>query len=287
MIASRMARIDASGIRKVFDLAARMKNPVNLSIGQPDFDIPDNIKEAAIEAIRRGENKYTVTQGIEELRRRVAEHLKSEYGWRPEGVLITSGVSGALLLALLVLVNEGDEVLIPDPYFVMYKHLVNLCGGVPVFVDTYPDFHITAEKIEPRITDRTKLLLLNSPSNPTGIVDSAREMKEIAGLSARRNLFVITDEIYSTFCYDGPYPSLISHMRQNVLLITGFSKSHGFTGWRLGYAAGPEKIIEEMTKLQQYSFVCAPSMVQWAGLEAFETDMTAYREAYKKKRDII
>ena len=287
MIASRMAKIDASGIRKVFDLAAKLKNPINFSIGQPDFDIPENIKQAACKAIRQGKNKYTVTQGIEELRLKIGAIIKDEYEWEPGGILITSGVSGALVLALLVTVDEGDEVLIGDPYFVMYKHLVNLAGGVPVFIDTYPDFRMTAERIQRHITKRTKLLLLNSPCNPTGAVNPPEDMRDIARLAKEKNLFVITDEIYKAFCYDGEYPSLFPHIKENVLLITGFSKSHALTGWRLGYAAGDKKVIEEMTKLQQYSFVCAPSMVQWAGLAALETEMHSYIEAYRKKRDLV
>jgi len=287
MIAGRMAKIDASGIRKVFDLAAKLKNPVDFSIGQPDFDVPENIKQAACEAIRQGKNKYTVTQGIEELRLKVAATIKDEYDWEPGGILITSGVSGALVLVLLVMVDEGDEVLIGDPYFVMYKHLVNLAGGVPVFVDTYPDFHMTAERIQRHITKRTKLLILNSPCNPTGAVNPPQDMKDIAHLADEKNLFVITDEIYKTFCYEGKYPSVVPHMKENVLLVTGFSKSHAFTGWRLGYAAGDKKVIEEMTKLQQYSFVCAPSMVQWAGLVALETETRSHVETYRRRRDLV
>jgi len=168
MIARRMAKLDASGIRKVFDLAASMSDPINLSIGQPDFDVPAQVKEAAIQTIRQGKNRYTVTQGIPELHDALRKRLVAQKGFEPDALLVTSGVSGALLLAFLVLINEGDEVLVPDPYFVMYKHLVNLCGGTPVFVDTYPDFIVSAARLRPHVTPKTKLVLLNSPANPTG-----------------------------------------------------------------------------------------------------------------------
>jgi len=286
-IARRVAKIDASGIRRVFDLAAGMKNPVNFSIGQPDFDIADPVKEAAIEAIRKGFNKYTVTQGIPELREVILQRVALEYNWEPEGLLITSGVSGGLVLALLALVEEGDEVLIPDPYFVMYKHLVNLCGGVARFVSTYPDFHLKAERIERHLTERCKVLILNSPSNPTGVVLTADELRDIAALAEERGIFIITDEIYKAFCYDSPYQSIIRWRRENVLLLDGFSKSYGFTGWRLGYAAGPADVIQEMTKLQQYSFVCAPSIVQYAGVKALETDISKEVEMFRRRRDLL
>ena len=286
-IAKRMAMIDASGIRKVFDLAARMENPVDFSIGQPDFDVPLEVKEAAIEALRSGFNKYTVTQGIPELRQALLARISRDYHWEPEGILVTCGVSGGLVLALLVLVDSGDEVLMADPYFVMYKHLVHLAGGVPRFVSTYPDFRLTRERIESRLSPKSKVLILNSPSNPTGVLLTEKELEGIAALVEERNLFVITDEIYRSFCYDGPYPSFLSHRKENVLLLDGFSKSHALAGWRLGFAAGPEELISEMTKLQQYTFVCAPSMVQYAGIKALQVPMEKYVEAYRKRRDMI
>ena len=168
-IADRTHAVDASGIRKVFDLAATLENPIDLSIGQPDFDVPDPIKRAAVDAIQQGFNKYTQTQGIAPLVGQVRARLDHRFPKLGDeyGLLVTSGVSGALALLMLSCVQPGDEVLIPDPYFVMYKHLVSLAGGVPVFVDTYPDFQLSAERIEPLITERTKLLLFNSPSNPS------------------------------------------------------------------------------------------------------------------------
>ena len=286
MIARRMAELDASGIRKVFDLAATMTDPINLSIGQPDFDIPQPVQEAAIAAIRQGKNRYTVTQGIPELHAALRKCIVAQKGFEPDGLLVTSGVSGALVLAFLTLVNEGDEVLIPDPYFVMYKHLVNLCGGVPIFVDTYPDFVVTAERLQRHITPKTKLLLLNSPANPTGALIPDAELSAIAAMAVEHGLLVISDEIYDFFAYDGLSKS-VGAICPNTLVMGGFSKSHAMTGWRLGYVAGPKDIIQEMTKLQQFSFVCAPSFAQAAGLVALETDTSAYVETYRRKRDVI
>jgi len=284
VIASRMAKLDSSGIRKVFDLAATMTNPVNLSIGQPDFDVPDGVKDAAIEAIRAGKNKYTVTQGIAEMHSALRAKLKREKGIEADGFLVSSGVSGALLLAFLVLINDGDEVIIPDPYFVMYKHLVNLCGGVPVFVDTYPDFAVTAERLRARVTEKTKMILLNAPGNPTGALIAEAELAKIAALAREQDVVLLSDEIYDCFVYDGVLPS-VGALYPKTLVMGGFSKSHAMTGWRLGYAAGPAEIIQEMTKLQQFSFVCAPSFAQYAGVAALGVDTSSYRDAYRKKRD--
>lgn len=287
MIAERMSQIDASGIRKVFDLAAKMKDPVNLSIGQPDFDVPESIREAAIRAIRTGHNKYTQTQGMGDLRDYIAGMLMEEFAWTDKpNVLITSGVSGALVLAFEVLINPGDEVIMLDPYFVMYRHLVNLTGGVPVEVDTYPDFRPNPDKIAAAITPRTKLLLLNSPSNPTGVVYTREEMEKIADIARRHDLLVVSDEIYNLYCYDAPFVSM-AELYDKTLLMRGFSKTYAMTGWRMGYCTGPNEVIEKMTMLQQYSFVCAPSMAQAASIEALKTDMSDKAAAYKHKRDIV
>ncbi|MFB3892871.1 MAG: pyridoxal phosphate-dependent aminotransferase [Phycisphaerae bacterium] len=294
-IADRMRLIDASGIRKVFDLAAKMADPINLSIGQPDFDVPDHLKEIAIQAIRRGQNKYTQTQGTAQLLEAVAEQCRREFGWHDphrgasfgeRGYLVTSGTSGALMLALLATVNPGDEVVFTDPYFVMYKHLTALCGGVPVAVDTYPNFRPDVQRIADAITDRTRLLIINSPTNPTGCVWTERELRDLADVAAKRDLLVISDEIYNLFCYDQPFVSLVS-VYDNTLLLRGFSKSYAMTGWRMGWCTGPKAIVDKMTMLQQYSFVCAPSMAQAAGPAALATDMSAAAAAYKRKRDMV
>jgi aspartate aminotransferase len=285
-ISSRMNKIDASGIRKVFNLAKDMKNPVNLSIGQPDFDIPDHLKDEAIEAIKKGHNTYTLTQGIPELRTEVRNHLEKRR-INPEEILITSGVSGGILLSLFAIINPGDEIIIPDPYFVMYKHLVNLLDGKPVFIDTYPDFRFTAERIAPKITSKTKAILLNSPANPTGVALDNDDLQKLANLAEKHSLLVISDEIYSPFSYDSHHKS-IAEFYDKTLVLDGFSKSHAMTGWRLGYAAGPAELIDQMTKVQQYTFVCAPSIAQKAGVEALKSHvMQDYIDAYKEKREII
>ncbi len=285
MIADRMRKIDASGIRKVFDLAAKLKDPINLSIGQPDYDVPEIIKAAAIDAIRQGRNSYTQTQGVEGLRQRIQQQIESDTGVSEAPVLVTSGVSGGLLLALMASVNQGDEVLIGDPYFVMYKHLVNLVGGKPVFVDTYPDFKLTPDRVEPLINERTRMLIINSPSNPCGVVLSKVEIAALLDVARKHNLLVLTDEIYDAFCYDQPYESAFGGY-ENTLLLKGYSKTYGMTGWRLGYASGPAELIQAMTMLQQYSFVCAPSMVQFAGIAAMEVDMSAAVAEFKARRDL-
>ncbi|RMH59232.1 MAG: pyridoxal phosphate-dependent aminotransferase [Candidatus Hydrogenedentota bacterium] len=288
MLHSRTQLIDASGIRKVFDLAADLRDPINLSIGQPDFDVPEPVKQAAMEAIRAGHNRYTVTQGITELREAVRDHLNEtrRTSYDTSNILITSGVSGGLLLAFLSLFGPGDEVIIPDPYFVMYKHLLRILGATPVFADTYPDFRFTAERIEPLISEKTKAIVIGSPSNPTGVVVSETEWKEIVSLVAKKNLLLISDEIYDAFVYDGSFHSPAA-LHENVLLLGGFSKSHAMTGWRIGFAAGDKDLINAMTTFQQFTFVCAPSMVQHAALEALKTKIGRYREAYRRKRDLL
>jgi aspartate aminotransferase/aminotransferase len=285
MIAERMKIIDASGIRKVFDLAKNLKDPINLSIGQPDFDVPDVLKEEAIAAIRKGFNRYTVTQGIDELRKRVEKEL-SKKGIHFEDTLITSGVSGGLLLAFMVVINPGDEVIIPDPYFVMYKHLVNLVGGVPRYLDTYPDFACDGKKLAALITRKTKMIIINSPSNPTGVVYGEKVLKAVAEVARQRDILVVSDEIYDSFAYDGSYAHLGKYYK-NTLTLNGFSKSHSMTGWRVGYAAGPQEIIREMTKLQQYTFVCAPSFAQVAAVRGLDHPMGRFLDEYRRKRDLV
>lgn len=295
-IADRMKHLDASGIRKVFDLAAKMCDPINLSIGQPHFDVPDEVKSEAIAAIKKGFNKYTQTQGIAELRQAVAKIVEDEIGWDivteasssqdSKSCLITSGTSGALLLAFMVLINPGDEVILLDPYFVMYKHLVNLVGGKPIIVDTYPDFLPTPDRIADAITQRTRLMVINSPCNPTGRVYPADLLKEIAQIAADRGLLIISDEIYNLFCYDTPFCSIASFY-DDTLILRGFSKSYAMTGWRLGWCVGPAEIIEKMTMLQQYSFVCAPSPAQVAGVAALKCDMSEQVAQYRRKRDMV
>ena len=285
-IADRTRSFDASGIRKVFDLAARMKNPVNLSIGQPDYDVPEAIRLACIDALQHRKNSYSPTQGIAPLLSKLQSRVDTEYGHEDRQVFVSSGTSGGLVLALLSIVNPGDEVIFFDPYFVMYEALVKLVGGVPVVIDTYPDFRIDAGRVEAAITPKTKLVLLNSPANPTGAVASPQDVADLADLTARRKIALVSDELYRMFMYDEPFVSP-ARFNPQTIVIDGFSKSHGMTGWRLGFVHGPAEIMNAMIKLQQYTFVCAPQPVQWAGVTAMDVEMGEYVSAYRQKRDRI
>lgn len=285
-LAKRTTRIDSSGIRKVFALAADMKDPVNLSIGQPHFDVPDAIKETAIDSIRSGKNSYTLTAGLPAFR----EKIKQSYlrrGLDLGDVMITSGVSGGILLSLMATLDEGDEIIIPDPYFVMYMHLTNFIAAKPVYMDTYPDFQIDPEKLKRLITPKTKAILLNSPCNPTGVVLSVDTLKAVCEVAEKHGILIISDEIYEAFLYDETQLRSPAEFYPYTLILNGFSKSSAMTGWRLGYAYGPKEIIAAMINIQMYSFVCAPSFAQYAGMEAMEYDMSSYRADYKQKRDRI
>ena len=284
-IADRMNHIDASGIRKVFALAATMTDPINLSIGQPDYDIDDAVKQSLINAVQEGHNAYTQTWGIEALREACSEYYQGKFGVPLENVMITAGTSGGLFLALMTTVNPCDEVLIADPYFVMYKHLVNVLGGQAIPIDTYPDFKLTPERIEAAITPKSKLLILNSPSNPTGISLNAAELDAIAATAKKHDLLILSDEIYEGLHYDGA-PDTIVGRYDNLILLNGFSKIAAMTGHRVGYAAGPEDIIQQMNTLQQYTYVCAPSAAQHAAVTALKIDHTHTVDAYREKRDL-
>jgi len=288
-IADRTSLIDASGIRKVFALAANLKDPVNFSIGIPDFDVPEPVKASAIEAIQSGKNSYSQTAGDEELLAKLRCKVSADYGINDPVVMVTSGTSGALLLTFLATINPGDEVIVTDPYFVMYKHVVNMVGGKCVFIDTYPDFKLHVDKMEAAITDKTKMIIVNSPANPTGSVYSDEELKQLAAVADKHGILVMSDEIYDDFCYDGKFPSIANHY-DKTLLLKGFSKSHAMTGWRQGYVAAEPvlaNVIEQMTKLQQYTFVCAPTPFQKAAITAIDTDISGYVKDYRKKRDMI
>lgn len=285
-IADRTASFDSSGIRRVFDLAAKLKDPINLSIGQPDFDVPDEIKEATIEAIRSGKNAYSPTQGIAPLREAILADIRKQYPGQQRDVFISSGTSGGLVLTMLSMINPGDEVIFMDPYFVMYPALVRLCGGVPVMVDSYPDFRLDPAKIEAAITPKTKMILINSPGNPTGVVASDEDQKAVARIAADQNVVLVSDEIYSRFFYDGKFYSPAAE-NPDTLVIDGFSKSHAMTGWRVGYVHGPPEIIATMLKIQQYSFVCSPQPAQWGALRAMEVSLQGNVDDYRRKRDYI
>ena len=285
-IADRTKCFDSSGIRKVFDLGAKLDNPINLSIGQPDFDVPTEVRKAAIDAIESGKNGYALTQGMPVLREKLQKQVDEEYGHDDRELFVTSGTSGGLLLAMMALVNPGDEVIVFDPYFVMYDALAAVVGGKVVYVNTYPDFRIDLDRVAEAITPKTKVILFNSPANPTGVVASEEEVRGLAELAAERDVVLLSDEIYRAFCYDSDFVSP-ARFNSQALVIDGFSKSHGMPGWRLGFAHGPSEIIQQMIKLQQYSFVCAPQPAQWAGAVAVDTDITQHIEAYRRKRDML
>ncbi len=285
-IAERMSRIDASGIRKAFELARKLKDPINLSIGLPDFQPPEAALKAAAHAIASGANAYTVTQGIPELVGPLQARVDAEYGHPDRQVLITAGSSGALTLALACVVNPGEEVVLFDPGFTMYRHLTTLAGGACVMVDTYPDFRPTAARVEAVLSPRTKCVIVNSPGNPTGQVATATELEDLADLCRRRGILLISDEVYRSFCHDGPFVSP-ARFNEDVLVVDGFSKSHGMTGWRLGFAHGPRRLIQEMAKLQQFTFICAPSIAQHGGAAALDHDLRPQADAYRRKRDMV
>jgi aspartate/methionine/tyrosine aminotransferase len=284
-IADRMRHIEVSGIRKVFDLAANLKNPVNLSIGQPHFPVPTAIKQAARAAIDQDKNGYTVTQGIPELRAKLKADLTRRYpGQQDREVFITSGTSGGLVLALLSVINPGDEVVFFDPYFVMYPHFIAIAGGKSVILDTYPDFQIDIKKVAAAITPRTKAIIVNSPGNPTGYVPPRETLRDLAVLAQERKLLLLSDEVYRSFCYDRPFASPLE-FNPDTVVFDGFSKTYGMTGWRLGFCHGPRRLIDEMIKLQQFTYVCAPSIAQWAGVAALDYDVSTIVADYKRKRD--
>lgn len=284
-ISKRAGTFEASGIRKVFDLAANLQNPINLSIGQPDFDVPEAARNAMINAINSAKGGYTPTQGLAVFRETLQKQVDAQYGHSNRSVFIVSGTSGALVLALLVTVDAGDEVIFFDPYFVMYDALVRMTGGVPVAVDTYPHFQYDIQRLADAITPKTKAIILNSPANPNGKVATREEVKAIAELADKHNILLISDEIYKTFCYQ-EFASPAEY-NPNTLVMDGFSKSHGMPGWRVGFVHGPKELIEQMLKFQQYTFVCSPHVGQLGALAALDIDMTSQIESYRKRRDML
>ncbi|MGQ0627024.1 MAG: pyridoxal phosphate-dependent aminotransferase, partial [Phycisphaerales bacterium] len=312
LISRRAIGIDASGIRRVADLGKTMSGAINLSIGQPEFPVPASIKQAAIDAIAQDKNGYTANPGLDALRIALNARLERDVGWvcqapnHPSvqgepGLMITAGTSGGLMLACMAILNEGDEIIIPDPYFVMYPHLATMCGARAVLCDTSPDLRMTAERVAPLITPRTKAILFNSPGNPSGVIGTEQDCRDLLALCRERNILLISDEIYDEFTFsecctqpwaDGsralcPSPARLKGAEDCTLLIRGFGKTYGCTGWRLGYVAGPAPIVEQMIKIQQYSFVCAPTPLQWGVLAALDVDMSAQVAVYQRRRDRV
>lgn len=289
LLSKRIDSLEGSGIRKVFELAAKSKNElVNLSIGQPDFRVSAKLKKAAKKAITDDKNSYTSTAGVADLKTAIARKLKkfNNINAKEDEIIITAGVSGAIFLLLSAVIDPGDEIILTDPYFVVYEQVIKFLGGKAVLLDTYPDFHIKAEKLKKLITNKTKAVVINSPNNPTGAVYGKKELLEVVKIVKPKNILVIADEIYESFDYVKEFFS-IGSVYKNTVTLNGYSKSHAITGWRVGYAHGPKTVIEAMNKLQQYTFVCAPSIAQHALAIEHEFNIASIVEEYKYKRDLV
>ncbi|MEE8171046.1 MAG: aminotransferase class I/II-fold pyridoxal phosphate-dependent enzyme [Phycisphaerae bacterium] len=285
--ARRCSEVEFSGIRRFFDLAAQNRDAIDLSIGQPDYDAEAQIKHAAAAAIQEGHNQYTPSAGMAALRERLTQSLRREFpDWAP-GVLVSSGVSGGLFLSMLATIDPGDEVVFLDPYFVSYRQLVTMIGGTPAPVSSYPDFRFRTDAVERAVTNRTKLLLINSPGNPTGRMMTAAEAQAVAELARKRDLLIVSDEIYNELTFDEPAASPAHYAPERTIVLRGFGKTYGVTGWRLGYVAADPALIEQMTKMQQFTFVCAPAPLQHAMLTALDTDVSHHRRDYARKRDLV
>jgi aspartate aminotransferase/aminotransferase len=287
MLSERIKRIEESGIRKIFHLAVNNKGEyTNLSIGQPHFPASDSLKKAAKQAIDNNFNSYLPTAGLPSLQEKIVKKLERENQIKaiPDEIIITTGTSGGIFLALSSILDEGDEVILPDPYFVLYKEVLSFLGAKIVYHDTYPDFHLDANALEKLITPKTRVIIINSPNNPTGAVYSKEELGRIAEIAKKHDLIILSDEIYEKFDYDNKFTSIGGFYNKTITL-NGFSKSHSITGWRLGYAHGPREIIAAMNKLQQYTYVCAPSVAQAAIDNDFDVDIEKELKAYKAKRD--
>lgn len=292
----RARKLKQGAIRAMFDRAAGMEGVISLGIGEPDMPTPALICQAGMEALARGETHYTPNAGTMELRRAIAEKsYLAPLAYDPAGeIIVTSGGMGALSLLFLVILDEGDEVLIQDPQWLNHAAQVQYCGGVPVRVPTEAasGFSMRRETAEPLITDKTKAILLNSPNNPTGSVMTREALEEIAGIARERDLLVISDEVYSTLLYGGASHISIASlpgMRERTVVINSFSKSYSMTGWRVGFAAGPQEIIGKMTVLQENLVACAPAFGQWAARYALQSrcDLEKMRGIYRRRRDLM
>jgi aspartate aminotransferase len=293
-LARRLDRIDISGIRKAFEKrgSAPAKEDINLALGQPDFDTPAHIKAAAARALEAGHTAYTPNAGIPELREAIAAKLKREnrVSVEPERVLVTAGASEALHLALMALVNPGDEVLIPDPGFVSYAPLTRAAGGRPVGVPLRGDLTLNREALEGAVTRKTRVVVVDSPANPTGAVEAPEDLKALAELAEERDLILISDEVYERFIYDGEHASPARWAPENVVTVNAASKTYAMTGWRLGFAAGPPEVVDGMLRLHCYIQACASSIAQHAALAAYTGPGDAVaemRERFRKRRDFV
>ena len=296
-ISQKVNSIPSSGIRKFFDLLSSMEGVISLSIGEPDFVTPWHIREAATFSLEKGYTMYTSNYGLLELRQELAKYLELHYGvsYHPEHeILITVGSSEGLDLAMRAILNPGDEVIIPDPCYVAYSPCIVLAGGIPIMVPTSREnnFAIKTSDIEPRITKRTKAILIGYPANPTGAIMPKEELAKIAKLARQYNLLVMSDEIYARLVYDVEHTCFTSlpEMKEQAILLSGFSKTYAMTGWRIGYAAANSQFIEAMTRIHQYTMLCAPIMTQMAAIEALksgEGDIEVMVKEYDRRRRII
>ncbi|MDY0020171.1 MAG: aminotransferase class I/II-fold pyridoxal phosphate-dependent enzyme [Anaerolineae bacterium] len=296
-VSQRALEIEPSAIRRFFDIVATMKDVISLGIGEPDFVTPEPIVQAGIEALKRGETHYTSNSGLMELRRAIAEHMDELYKqtYNPASeILVTVGVSEALYLAMAALLDEGDEIIIPEPCFVSYKPTAQMVGAVPVSVPTYAEdgFQVSPDAIRAAITDRTKVILIASPNNPTGAVMSRERLDAIAVIAKEHNLVVISDEIYDRLVYGVEHTCFASlpGMYCRTVVLQGFSKAYAMTGWRIGYIVGPAELVAEMRKVHQYLIMSAPSPSQWAALKALEVGESYVQEMhaeYNRRRQLI
>ncbi|MFH1652346.1 MAG: aminotransferase class I/II-fold pyridoxal phosphate-dependent enzyme [Chloroflexota bacterium] len=297
LIAERVNRLSPSGIRKFFDLLASMEGVISLGVGEPDYSTPWHISEAAIHSLEKGYTMYTSNSGMPELREELSRHLKGQYGVAydpgPE-ILITVGVSEALDLAMRAVLDPGDEVILPDPCYVAYDSTIILAGGEPVRIPTDQEhnFEISAGDIEAALTPKTKAILIGYPCNPTGAVMSREKLLAVARVARQHNLTVISDEIYAKLVYGVPHTCFASlpGMRDSTILLGGFSKAYAMTGWRVGYAAATPDVIAAMTKIHQYTIMCAPTMAQVAAIQALKAgdkDAQTMTEDYNRRRLFI
>ncbi|OOE01542.1 aromatic amino acid aminotransferase [Anoxybacillus kestanbolensis] len=296
-VSDTVSRLQPSGIRRFFDLAASMEGVISLGVGEPDFITPWSVREACILSLEQGYTSYTANAGLWELRKAISDYLarRFEVLYDPTNeIIVTVGASQALDVSLRAILNPGDEVIVVEPSFVSYAPLVSLAGGVPIPIQTSgkQQFKLQPEQIEQVVTPKTKALIICSPNNPTGTVLNRGELEQIARIVAKRDLLVISDEIYAELCYEEQYTSFpaIAHMRERTVLINGFSKGFAMTGWRLGFIAAPKDLAAAMLKIHQYTMMCAPTMAQYAAIEALQNgadDVEQMRKSYRQRRNFF
>lgn len=294
LISEKCRVMKPSGIRKFFDIAAQMENVISLGVGEPDFQTPWNVKQAAITALEKGKTKYTANSGLAELRKAISENIRKNTGVSycdNDEIIVTVGGSEGIDISIRTLIESGDEVLIVEPCFVCYAPIVSLCGGVPVSVQTTEEtqFRLTAEMLREKITDKTKLLILPFPNNPTGAIMERSDLEAIAEVIRDTNILILSDEIYSSLTYGTKHCSIIEidGMKERTIYVNGFSKAYAMTGWRLGYVAGPKPIIKQMLKIHQYGIMSSPTISQYAAIEALENcdeDIVKMRDEYDIRR---